>query len=223
MKVVFSSARATGGTPVGPTGETPVLRGADAPPYLRDILAQLTGYVASLSVSFEYNSRPQWKPLAHHPEAALHAAYAKDLCAEPFGYLSNELGNYYHQMADFVRAETHLRRAHDARNHPGQNETVGFAATCGNLGSVLSDRGEYEQAERYQRRALEIREKALGPEHPHTLGSVNNLAFLRYDQKCLPEAIALMRRVVEGREKVLGPSHPDTIASKETLATMLQK
>ena len=128
----------------------------------------------------------------------------------------NSLGNLYLELAQFQKAEPHLR-ASLKLDTPAPVEAIALH----NLAVLLSVTNRSEEAEPLMRRALAIEEEFKGAEHPHVAIQLNNLAQLLQDRNRLAEAEQLMRRTVAIDDQSYRIDHPRVAQHLSNLASLL--
>ena len=76
----------------------------------------------------------------------------------------NNLGNVYHELNNFVKANECVEHSIAIRLKTQGPEHVDIATTYVNMGNLQFDMGNMEQAKEYYERALAIRMKHFGPD-----------------------------------------------------------
>ncbi|MCH8141513.1 MAG: tetratricopeptide repeat protein, partial [Proteobacteria bacterium] len=134
--------------------------------------------------------------------------------------IRSTLGNTYHKLGDYSKAEPHLVRALEIRRARLGAEHEDNLEARNSLGMLYAGQGRFDEAEPLFVKALELKRRVLGEEHPSTLSSMNNLAMLYSDQGRYDEAEPLYVKALEVRRRVLGEEHPDTLGSMNNLAML---
>jgi serine/threonine-protein kinase len=134
--------------------------------------------------------------------------------------IRERVGRAYLSLAQFARAEPHLRAAIALDNQvlgPEHPITLG----AGNvLAAVLEGSGRVAAAETLLRTNVGVCRRALGPDALVTLDVENHLGVLLRKQRQLGESEALLRRSLDGRRRVLRPGHPDTLRAVRELSLL---
>jgi tetratricopeptide (TPR) repeat protein/CHAT domain-containing protein len=140
-----------------------------------------------------------------------------ELCEKAFGPDHPEtadalynLGELYHSLRDYAKAEQLLKRALQIDEKALGSDHPDTATIFNTLGQLYRDAGDYSKAEQLLKCALEINEKALGPDHPDTASALNNLGRLYYSTGEYAKAKPLVERALKIREETPGPEHNDS-------------
>jgi tetratricopeptide (TPR) repeat protein len=134
--------------------------------------------------------------------------------------LADGVGNYLHERAAFVEAESLHRRALTIVETLYSPPHRVIASVLNNLGSVLGELGRLAESREFSERALAMWE-ALQPDSPSLAVSLNNLADLYRAMGRLSEAEAALRRVITIDEKHYGSQHPEVATDLNNLGVVL--
>src|SRR6266566_3263526 len=86
------------------------------------------------------------------------------------------IGEVYHALGDYAKAEGMGREALILLQKLHSNEHEDVATALNNLASVLSEQGQHSEAVAMLRESLAMRKNLLGNEHPNVATALNNLA-----------------------------------------------
>ncbi len=129
------------------------------------------------------------------------------------------LGETYHAIGEFTKAEGHLVDALEIRRDRLGEEHAQTLSTRARIGAVLSDLGDFAEAEPILREVLDARRRSLGDD-PETANSMASLAQLLQRDRRFEEALELARETLELRRQVLGEDHPDTFDADRLVARL---
>ena len=137
-------------------------------------------------------------------------------------WLLNQVGDRWHSLAEWTRAEPLLRRALAIYQDRGTANDPAMANCLDSLAQVLQATNRLAEAEPLYRQALAIDEQSLGPEHPTVARDLNNLALLLKTTNRMDEAESLMRGALLIVEQHFGPDDPKVAIRLNNLAMLLQ-
>ena len=137
-------------------------------------------------------------------------------------WLMNEVGRYWHALAEWSRAEPLMRRALaiDEASYGPDHPSV--AIRLSNVAGLFQATNRLAEAEPLYRRALAISETSYGPDHPNVAVHLSNLALLLKATNRLAEAEPLYRRALAISETSYGPDHPNVAVHLNNLAQLFQ-
>ena len=136
-------------------------------------------------------------------------------------WLLNQVGQRWHALADWSRAEPMMRRALMINESSFGPEHVNVAIQLNNLAQLLKATNRLAEAEPLYRRLVEILENPAGDPLPNYSSALSNFATLLQDTNRLDEAEPLLRRVLAFSEASFGPNHPDVARDLCNLAGLL--
>jgi tetratricopeptide (TPR) repeat protein len=148
---------------------------------------------------------------------------AKDLGQQPAAEaeLCYTMGNAYHEIGEYQKAEAMHRRALELRRSAfGMTNTLVADSLC-SLASTLAVHGYNTNAEAMQREALEMRSSLLGTEHPDVAISLSALADVLWHNRNFDEAERLYRQALAMRQKIYPNEHPCVAQSMNDLGFVL--
>jgi eukaryotic-like serine/threonine-protein kinase len=147
----------------------------------------------------------------------------KDLKDQPEveAELRNTIGDVYHALGEYEKAEVILRVALAMRRKLLGLEHPEVASSLYSLGCVLYSEWKLAEAESTQREALAIRRKLYGQTHLDVATSLNDLGLVLRREAKLEEAQPLLRQALTMRRQMLGNEHPDVLNSLDGLAWLL--
>ena len=134
------------------------------------------------------------------------------------GALLNALGETYHGLGLYDRAETAHRKARAVRESALGPDHPHTLQSRDNLAAAYRGTGRTGEAIHLQEETVRLCEMRLGPDHPRTLRSRDNLAAIYRGAGKVEEAIRLHEGTLGLRQAKLGPDHPDTLISRNGLA-----
>ena len=143
-----------------------------------------------------------------------------DLAFPEAARLLNQAANYLSTHAQYVQAESLLRKASAIREQYFTCDQPDIAITFNDLGMLYLVQAKYKQAQPLLQQALIIREKVLGAEHPDTITNLDNLAQLYHAQGGYDQAEKLNLQVLKVRQQIFKPDHPDIARSLSHLAEL---
>lgn len=139
------------------------------------------------------------------------------------GLLRNTLGQVYHALGAFEKAEAMHREALRLRKTVLGHEHQDVAESLNNLSVVLWDQKRRIEAEVFAREALAMRRKLLGNDHLDIATTLDALVAALEGQTKLAEAETVAREALTMRRKHLGKMHPDVATSLDSLAWVLRR
>ncbi len=132
--------------------------------------------------------------------------------------LRTTIGQVYHELGDFKKAESMHREALAIRRKLLGEEHLEVARSLTSLGQVLYRERRMAEAQAVHREALAMRVKLLGREHLDVASSLGWVANMLRIEGALPEAEAMHRQALALRQKLLGHEHVDVAHSLKSLA-----
>jgi tetratricopeptide (TPR) repeat protein len=182
----------------------------------------LAGLIRKRNTALENNN--DWINARWELEPLTALAYLWDETNHPrTSWLMNQMGQRWHTLAEWSRAEPLMRRALEIDENARGHEHPKVATDLSNLAALLQATNRLAEAEPLMRRALEIDESAYGHEHPNVATDLNNLAVLLYAANRLTEAEPLLRRVVAIFKSNDPRKQPNYAGSLNNLAALLQE
>lgn len=119
-----------------------------------------------------------------------------------------QLGDVYHKLGLYAKAEPHYLRALSIREKALGPEHLSVAQSLNDLAELYAAKGDFAAAEPLYRRTLAIEEKGLGPESHNVASVLNNLGELYRARGDYAQAEPLYLRSIAIDEKALGPEAP---------------
>ena len=136
-------------------------------------------------------------------------------------WLMNEVGRYWHVLAEWSRAEPLMRRALAIDEASYGPDHPNVAVRLSNVAGLLQATNRLAEAEPLYRRALAIDVASYGPDHPNVAVHLSNLAQLFQATNRPAEAEPLMRRALFIDEASYGIDHPRVARDINNLAGLL--
>ena len=133
-------------------------------------------------------------------------------------WLLNQVGERWHALAEWIRAEPLMRRALEIDEKSYGKDHPRVARDLNNLAQLLQATNRLSEAEPLMRRALEIDEKSFGRDHPNVAIRLNNLAQLLQATNRLAEAEPLMRRALKSTSRASAGTIPTSPSGLNNLA-----
>jgi len=119
------------------------------------------------------------------------------------------LGGAYLHLGNYTKAEQILLQAlaiwGDIENGI---DTISYAVTLLDLGSLYSDQGRYQEAIRYVQKSIKLLEQANHKQTPFYLGACENLAVDYQRLGKYKKAEKLYNEVLHGTVRLVGKEHP---------------
>lgn len=153
-------------------------------------------------------------------EVALTRVVTLELTEEPwYASLLSSAGQYYVEVANFVKAQPLLEKAVSLFAPASQlppNQMLGLASTLEKLGvfhfykGMAGDRAGFERALPLFQRQLEIRQQVLGPDSAGVADARNNVAEALRNSGRVDEALEAHQAALRGRTLALGEGHLST-------------
>jgi tetratricopeptide (TPR) repeat protein len=131
--------------------------------------------------------------------------------------LQATLGDVYHGLGEFAKAERHWSAALALRRELGAEDWETYRAMA-QLGHMLTHRDLLEEGTRLLQDGATGLTRVLGADHPDTLKANAFLADAFRDLERHEEALPLCEQTFEKRKAVLGSDHVDTLMSMKCLA-----
>jgi len=128
--------------------------------------------------------------------------------------LRDTLGNVYHDLGDYAKAEGFARQVVALRQKSLSSDNALVALALNHLGDELLFQGKLAEAETNAREALTLARKAPGVDPGQVAGALNTLATVLHDEGKLAEAEEVYREALAMNRKL--PPNPS-----EDLATDL--
>src|SRR5208337_2963562 len=128
--------------------------------------------------------------------------------------LRDTLGNVYHELGDYAKAEGFARQVVALRQKSLSSDNALVALALNHLGDELLFQGKLAEAETNAREALTLARKAPGVDPGQVAGALNTLATVLHDEGKLAEAEEVYREALAMNRKL--PPNPS-----EDLATDL--
>jgi serine/threonine protein kinase len=130
------------------------------------------------------------------------------------------IGQTYHGLGAYAKAEQHLRAAAEiARRHRAEDDPVTLRAERELAHMEMHLRRHSEALDRLDR-VLRSQTRLLGPDHHETLATVNLLARVYRETGDYAKAEPLFAKCLEGRRRVLGDDDPETLATMNYLGML---
>ena len=129
----------------------------------------------------------------------------------------NQLAGVLFLKADYIEAETVVRRALELNSQADQDD-LKRAENLNTLAEILRARDRISEADAAQRQALATFETRLRKDHPSTLTVLENRASLLAQQGRFREAVTISRQVLAAREKLMEPNNPCLATTLSNLA-----
>ena len=130
------------------------------------------------------------------------------------------IGQTYHGLGAYAKAEQHLRAAAEiARRHRAEDDPATLRAERELAHMEMHLRRHSEALDRLGR-VLRSQTRLLGPAHRETLATVNLLARVYRETGDYAKAEPLFAKCLEGRRRVLGDDDPETLATMNYLGML---
>jgi tetratricopeptide (TPR) repeat protein len=133
------------------------------------------------------------------------------------------IGGAYLALAEYDKAEKHLRAAVDLLAKVGGRERRDTLRASNLMAALLDETGRQTEAEGLCRANLAACRRELGPADEVTLDASERLGLLQWHSGKLDEAEMELRQNLDERKKVLKPEHPDTLRSMYQLSRLLRE
>ncbi len=133
------------------------------------------------------------------------------------------LGDAYHSIGDYQKAELHFQKAVDLHKQVLGQEDVTTIASINGLACAYRAQGRHDEAEILFRQTLEIGRRVLGVEHQVTLTILNNLALVYQSKGLYEDAEKLHIEALAKQKRTLGDEHPDVLRSVDNLARVYSR
>jgi serine/threonine protein kinase/tetratricopeptide (TPR) repeat protein len=131
------------------------------------------------------------------------------------------IGQAYNGLGLYPKAEPHLLRALELRQHVLGEEDPDRLDAMREVADWCINRGRHRDAEELYRKALERARQVLGEEHPTTLILLHDVAYALGFLGRWPEAELLYRQCLETQRRALGSEHEETLRTLANLASLL--
>jgi len=153
-------------------------------------------------------------------DAFCHCIEKIDEESEKVSDFLERLGNIYHHLATYKKAEPLLLKSLKIRESILGKENLDTANAYNNLAVVYMSIKAYSKAEKYHLQALNIRELILGDQDSETATSYNNLGEFYISIKKYKEAELFILKALKICRKILKEEDFLTITSYNNLATL---
>jgi tetratricopeptide (TPR) repeat protein len=134
--------------------------------------------------------------------------------------LRGTLGDVYHLLGEYARAETMYRRALEVQESLSRDTQPVVGQLLNNLGVTLMGENRVAEAETLYQQALSLRRQLLGPRHLEVAETLHNLAALLRRQGNLPAADEAIAQALAIRRETLGREHRAIAESLQGLAVI---
>jgi serine/threonine protein kinase/tetratricopeptide (TPR) repeat protein len=135
--------------------------------------------------------------------------------------LSDVIGNLYHEVGDYRRAEDLLDAAVTIRRKVSGPASAETATSINNLGLAYMVESKLPEAEQSYREAYNIRQKIFGPTNAQTAASLNDLSSVYRQEGKLTEAESMARTALAVRQKLSTGDSLDVADSLRNLCIIL--
>jgi tetratricopeptide (TPR) repeat protein len=136
--------------------------------------------------------------------------------------IRHTIGETYHELGQWPKAEPHVARARDLRGKNLGPEDPATLQSALLLARILHRQGRYDQARPIAQKVYEARRRRLGEEHPETAEALAWIAHtINNNPARLEEARAMFTRALAAMRREWGPGDPRVIEAMGGLAWTL--
>jgi serine/threonine protein kinase/TPR repeat protein len=137
--------------------------------------------------------------------------------------LRSTLGDLYHALGDYAKAEAMHREALAIRRKIFGDKHADVATSANSLATALKFQNKLPEARQLYEEALKSRKELYGDEHPDVANSLTGLAGLLGRQFRWPEAETIYRQVLALQIKLHGREDPAVATALDNLVEPLSK
>jgi serine/threonine-protein kinase len=141
-----------------------------------------------------------------------------DVQAEMF----DVIGQVYHSLGQYDRAERLLERALQLRRQRAESRPMEVGASLDHLGQLRADQAQFAAADSLFRAALALQKRHLGPEHAAVAATLSHRADALREADDFEAARATYKRALALHRRIHGPNHRKTVQVLAGYGALLQ-